>query len=119
MKCEHCQHEEINKRTSQQNRALYKYFALVSDEARNSGITFSDFIRTRKKLDMPWTPERVKEVWKTAQEYMYKTKSTAQLTTKQIDEVYDVVNKALGEIMGFSIPFPSIENLIELENKEL
>lgn len=100
-------------RTIQQNKAMYKYFSLVSDEAKNTGITFSEFIRKRPQLEMPWTPERVKEVWKTAQYHMFGQTSTAELTTDQLDQIYDVVNKVLGEILGIHVDFPSIETLME------
>jgi len=98
-------------RTLTQNRALHKYFEQVATEARTTGVTFSDFIRLRPKFEMQWSPERVKEVWRGVQELMYGKKSTAQLTSKEIDQVYDVVNKGLGEIMGFNIPFPSEDDL--------
>jgi hypothetical protein len=98
-------------RTLQQNKAMYKFFEMVSDEAKSSGITFSEFIKMRPRLDMHWTPTRVKELWKEIQFLLYRTESTADLTKKQIDEVYDVFNKATSEIMGFSIPFPSQEEL--------
>jgi len=96
-------------RTTQQNKSMYKYFALVSETAKDNGSTFSEFIRKRPQLDMPWTPERVKEIWKTAQFHMYGTTSTADLTSEQIDIIYNVVNKVLGEVLDIYIPFPSIE----------
>ena len=102
-------------RTTTQNRAIHLWFSQVAEEAKSSGVTFSDFIRIRKRFDLPWSPERVKEVWKGVQELIYGTKSTTELTTKQIDVVYDTVNKGLSEVMGFSIPFPSIETLLEEE----
>jgi hypothetical protein len=104
-------------RTTQQNRALYLYFNLVSEEAKNTGVTFTEFIRKRPQLDMMWTPERVKEIWKTAQYHLFNQTSTTELSSTQIDQVYDVVNKVLGEIMGIYIPFPSIETLIEYDKK--
>lgn len=113
MKCEACR---TQKRTSQQNRSMHKYFQLVSDEAKNTGSTFSDFIRNRPKMEMPWTPQRVKEMWKAAAMHMYGVDSTTKLTTKQIDQVYDVVNKVLGEELNIHIPFPSKDNLNEYEN---
>ncbi len=103
------QNKEKKQRTLRQSRAMHQYFKMVSDEARNTGITFSEFIRLRPRLEMPWTPERAKEIWKTAQMHMFGTTSTRDLTTGQIDQVYDVVNKVLGEILHFNIPFPSIE----------
>jgi len=100
-------------RTSPQNRACHKYFDLMANELKKSGVTFSEYVRMRPKLEMHWTPHRVKELWKEACFHMYGHTSTAQMTTKQVNDVYDVVNKALGEITGVHIPFPSFETLIE------
>ena len=100
-------------RTSPQNRACHKYFDLMANELKNSGVTFSEYVRMRPKLEMHWTPHRVKELWKEACFHMYGHTSTAQMNTKQVNDVYDVVNKALGEITGVYVPFPSFETLIE------
>jgi len=104
--------KEKKTRTDSQNNAMHKYFDDVAVAANQEGITFTEFIRRRPRLEMPWTAERVKDVWKTAQFLMYGTKSTADLTTEQVTKVYDVVNKALGEIIGIHVPFPSMEGLM-------
>lgn len=103
-------------RTTQQNRAMHKYFELVAMEANRSGITYSEFIRRRPRLEMFWTPERVKEIWRTAQEFMFGTKSTADMQKNELDRIYDVVNKVLGEEMGFSVPFPSYDEITEAQS---
>ena len=59
--------------------------------------------------DAPVTPEFVKEVWKSIQFTMYRTTSTTELTSKQCDEVYDVLNKFLSQEFGVHLAFPSIE----------
>lgn len=107
---------EPKKRTLQQNKALHVYFQAVSEEAKNTGITYSEFIRMRPKLEMPWTAEKVKDLWKIVQNGMYGTDSTKNLTRGQIDAIYDVLNKGLGEILGFTIPFPSADQLNQYES---
>ena len=101
--------KEKKKRTLQQNKAIHKHCDLASKEAQNSGITYSEFIRLRPKLELPWTPERVKELWQHASLLLYGTTKTSELETHQVSIVYDVVNKVMGEIMGFNILFPSEE----------
>lgn len=102
-------------RTIKQNAAMHKYFDLVSKECNQSGVTFSEYVRLRPQLDMHWTPHRVKELWKEAQYHMYGTTSTTELKRDQIDKVFDVVNKALAEITGVSMDFPSIDALMDEE----
>ena len=100
------------KRTTQQNRALYLYFTLLAEALNDSGYDMKAVIR--KEVDIPWTSETVKShLWKPIQKDFLKQYSTTELTTKQIDEVYDVVNRVVGERTGVHIPFPSIESLMQ------
>lgn len=98
----------MTQRTSQQNKALHKYFTLLADELNAAGY---DMRRTLKPgVDIPWTPELVKQyLWKGIQEAMLGSDSTRELTTKEIDKVYDVLNKHLGETTGVHVAFPSKE----------
>jgi hypothetical protein len=43
--------------------------------------------------------------------------STTELTTKEIDLVFDTINKHLGEQFGIHIDFPSIETLMFKQNE--
>ena len=98
----------MTQRTSQQNKALHKYFTLLADELNAAGY---DMRRTLKPgVDIPWSPELVKQyLWKSIQEAMLGSDSTRELTTKEIGQVYDVLNKHLGETTGVHVAFPSKE----------
>lgn len=99
------------KRTIQQNKALHKFFALLSDECNDRGITLQKLLQN--EIDMMVTPTLVKEVlWKPIQKAMFDKESTTELTTKEIDQVFDVINKLLGE-WGIFIPFPSFERIMQ------
>ena len=95
-----------NQRTLQQNKALHKYFELLAQELNQAGY---DMKRTLKpSVDIPWTPDNVKEyLWRPLQEAYLNKYSTTDLTTKDIDKVYDVLNKHLGETTGVTVVFPS------------
>lgn len=99
---------ETNQRTLQQNKALHKYFELLAKELNSAGY---DMRRTLKPgVDIPWTPDNVKEfLWRPIQEAYINKHSTTELTTKEIDRVYDVINKHLGETTGVTVEFPSRE----------
>lgn len=99
-----------NQRTLQQNKALHMYFTLLADELNSSGY---DMKRTLKpSVEIPWTPENVKEyLWRPIQEAYVNKESTRELTTKEIDKVYDVLNKHLGENTGVTVVFPSKEEI--------
>jgi hypothetical protein len=101
---------EENKRTIRQNSALHKFYELLSVELNESGYD----IRTTLKEDfeIPWTPALIKELlWRPLQKAMLRKRSTTRLTTKEIDKIYDVLNRHLGEKLGVYVAFPSEEEL--------
>lgn len=99
-------------RTSRQNRAIYKLFTEIAREMQSQGIEQKTVMDNLVGYDAPVTPDFIKQVWKAIQFTMYRTTSTKDLTTKQIDEVFDVLNKFLGEKFAIHIPFPSMESLM-------
>lgn len=96
----------MNQRTLTQNKALHKYFELLAQELNQAGF---DMKRTLKPgIDIPWSPATVKEyLWKPVQHAYLDKESTTELTTKEIDKVYDVLNRHLGETTGVTVVFPS------------
>ena len=95
-----------NQRTLQQNKALHQYFRLLAEELNNAGY---DMRRTLKPgVDIPWSSETVKEyLWKPIQNAQLMKQSTKDLTTKEIDLVYDTLNRHLWQTTGVTIEFPS------------
>lgn len=98
-------------RTRQQNRAMHVLFNLYAGKLNEAGL---DMRRTLKEtVDIPWTGVAVKEwIWKPIQKALLDKDSTTELTTVEIDEVFDTINKYMGEKHGLSIQFPSIEEII-------
>ena len=108
-----------SQRTKQQNKALHKYFTLLAQTLNEAGY---DMKRTLKKdVDIPWQPSTVKDfLWRPIQEAYLQKESTTELTTKDIDKVFDVLNRHLGEKLGVHVAFPSIEvELLERRAQEL
>lgn len=105
-------------RTKQQNKALHVLFRLLADNLNNAGL---DMKKTLKPgVDIPWGPVAVKEfLWRPVQEAQLGKRSTTELTTVEIDEVFETINRHLGEKFGMHTPFPSIEDLIlQYEQRE-
>ena len=101
------------RRTSQQNRALHLYFTLLSVAMNDAGFDMKKTIA--RDIDIMWTPYNVKEyLWKPLQKEMTGEKSTAKLKKDEIDKIYDVLNKVIGERTGEFVPFPSLEYLMSL-----
>lgn len=98
-------------RTKRQNKALHVLFRLMSDNLNEHGL---DMRKTLKPgVEIPWTPEAVKEyLWRPIQEAQLNKHSTTELTTIDIDKVFDTINKHMGEKHGLHVPFPSIEEIL-------
>lgn len=96
-------------RTLQQNKSLHKLFALISEALNESGFEYHKVI---PEMEIPMTPTLVKEgLWRPIQMAMLNKASTTELTTKEIDQVFDVLNKHLSK-QGLHVAFPSIEEMM-------
>lgn len=98
-------------RTTQQNKALHVLFRMLAEELNDAGL---DMRKTLKQsVDIPWDPKTVKEyLWRPVQKAQLGKDSTTELTTEEIDKVFDTINRHLGERFGLHVPFPSIEELM-------
>lgn len=104
-------------RTKQQNRALHVLFQMMSDLLNENGL---DMRKTLKpSVDIPWSPDSVKEfLWRPVQEAQFNKHSTTELSTVEVDKVFDTLNKYIGEKHGIHLPFPSIETIIQEQENE-
>lgn len=99
-------------RTEVQNKALHKYLELVAKELENQGQTMRDVLWRGRYLEVPPTKHSIKEmVWKPIQNATLGKKSTTELTTKEINQVYEVMSMFLARNFGIDIPFPSQNEL--------
>ena len=96
---------EEKQRTLNQNRAMHKFFEMLAKDLSDAGL---DMKKTLKPgADIPWTPEMVKlMLWKPIQDAMFNKESTTELSTKEVNEVYDVLIRHLGERFNITTEFP-------------
>lgn len=107
---------EESKRTSKQNRALHKFFDNLARELNEAGLDMR--VVLKPEVDIPWNRNTVKEyIWRPIQKHQLLKKSTTELSTKDIDEVFLVISKMLGEKFGLQIDFPSIENFLDYDKR--
>lgn len=94
-------------RTNQQNNALHLMFEQLANELNDRGMYIGQVIR----FDAPWNATRVKElIWREVQKKMTGKQSTTELTTKEIDQIFEVIHQALAS-KGIEVDFPSIESI--------
>ena len=100
-------------RTARQNSALHVYFGMIADELNDLGLEFQYNGLNGSIFEMRYTPHLVKEfIWKPIQQAKFDIESTTKITTKQIDEIIDVLTKFFGE-RGIVLEFPSIDSLMK------
>ncbi len=100
-------------RTNQQNKALHLYFTLACQELTGAGLDIKKVV-----ADIPWTPYNFKEyIWRPIQIAMTGKQSTTQLTTKEIDLIWEAVNRTMAE-MGLHVDFPSIDSIINQQRTQ-
>lgn len=98
-------------RTAQQNKALHKYIGELSLEMMSAGQDLNAVLKEGYKI--PATADVIKAVIiKPLCKVMFGVDSTTKLTSPQITELYDVVNKNFGERVGIHVPFPSREAIL-------
>lgn len=102
---------ETKQRTLKQNNALHLYFTHLAEKLNEAGLDMRKVLKP--SIDIPWTPQSIKEnLWKPIMEFQLGKGSTTELTTKDIDAVFDTINRHLSEKFGLTVEFPSIESII-------
>lgn len=100
-----------NTRTIQQNKALHKFFMIISEELNELGQEFCYTGVKGQDLSLRYTPEIVKTFfWKPIQSALFDTDSTTKLDTTQMNNIIDVIIKFFGD-KGVLIEFPNREHL--------
>jgi hypothetical protein len=98
-------------RTIQQNKSLHLYFTQLAETLNDAGLDMRKVLRP--SISIPWTSANVKEfLWKPIMDFQLQKSSTTEMTTKEIDQVYDTINRHLGETFGIHVEWPSLESLI-------
>jgi len=109
--------KRMDNRTIQQNRALHLYCKQIADELNKKNIGVTAVLKPEVSFSMITVKE---QLYKPILAALRGKNSTRQMNSKEMNEVYDVMNKVLGERFGIHIPFPSVdEMLIERQIKEM
>lgn len=97
------------KRTSSQNKALHLWIRKLAEAMDDSGMD----MRTVVKVPIKPTEANVKEeMLKPVMEALWPDiHSTTELSTAQIGELYEVMNRFTAERLHISVPFPSEEEM--------
>lgn len=99
---------ELKQRTISQNNALHKYLEMVALELQNQGQTMQDVVKKVDFIEIVPTKDSVKSVlWKPIQEVTLGKRSSTELSTSEVNSVYEILSMFLAKQFGISVPFPS------------
>lgn len=99
---------ETGRRTDTQNNALHLGFDFIAKTLNEKGLDMKAVLK--EDVDIPWDTYSVKEyLFKPIMKAMFRKESTTELDkASEINEVWDVLMKLLGEKFEIEyIPFPS------------
>jgi hypothetical protein len=95
-------------RTSQQNKAMWKYFEMLAKELNDAGL--DQRVVLKLSVQIPWDKDDIHDrLWIPIQRAVVKTESTTELNKQQVSEIFDILNRHLSEKFGISVQFPSNE----------
>jgi hypothetical protein len=99
------QERDVKQRTLRMNRAFHLWLSLSAQALRDGGFTLKQILESIPEVEM--TPVAMKEIWRQIQVTMTGKTSTVELTTKELQEVWEIVNREILLKRGIVIPFPS------------
>ncbi len=97
----------VKGRTGQQNNAIHKYYRLMASALEESGHTSRTFFsRLKEGFEVSITHDNISDVAERVSQDMF-SKRVRQLSTVEIQNLYETINNAFGQTYGISLPFPS------------
>ena len=113
--------KEEKRRTLNQNRALHLYFQMLADELNRAGLDMK--VVLKPSVDIWWNKQTIKDyLWRPIMKAQLGKRSTTEMTTTDIDAVFDTLNRHLSDKFGKwceAIPFPSLDQMMnQLENQK-
>lgn len=100
---------EKSKRTSQQNKALWTYCTLLATALNDAGLDQRAVLKPG--IDIPWNKDSIcDQLWRPIEKAVIGEESTTELSTKDVSEVYEILNRHTAEKLGVSVAWPSYFN---------
>ena len=98
-----------NNISHQQRKALHLYFNLLAEALNEAGFDMKKVLK--QEVDIPWNKDTVKEyLWRPIQKAYLGIESSNNLEQDQIDKVWEILNRMIGEKTGVHVPFPCEDN---------
>ena len=99
-------------KSAKQQAAMEVYFRLAAEKLNDAGVYQQiDTKFFSEPMEIPWTQESFKNIWKLVQNKMFDISSTTAIHSDKVAKVYDAMNRGISERTGVYIPFPSKDML--------
>lgn len=99
-------------RTPQQNKSLQKGLRNLADEFNAGGLDMRKVLKPG--VDIPWTGDSAREyLFNPIAEVMFDGRTSSELDTKEIQEVWNTLMRFTGEKHGVTVDWPCLESLSE------
>jgi hypothetical protein len=93
-------------RTKKQNASIHLFFRLLADELNANNLDMRKVLKPEVQIE--WNEKAIKEyLWKPIQEACVAKKSTTELTTSEVNEIYEILNRHIGQKWGVHVEFPN------------
>lgn len=100
--------------TSKQNRALHKWYTLLAHEMKEQGLDMRKVLKP--SIEITPTLELVKDyIWRPIQIAKYNKVSVTEIDSKELNGVYQDLDRFFLQKHKINLPFPSEDNLQLLE----
>lgn len=98
-------------KSRKQENSLHLLFRQWADTLTEHGFDMKKTLKT--DIDIMWNEERFKtDAWLPVMKAVCGKEHTSDLESHEIDKIFEVLNKAIGEKTKVFMDFPSIENLM-------
>jgi len=98
--------DKEQKLTQTQLNSIHLYCENLARDLNDAGLDQRKVLKPG--IEIPWTKDSVKlQLFKAIEYAMFGKDSTTKLTTKQVDEVYQVLSRHLAEKFNITTPFPN------------
>src|SRR5690554_5884500 len=95
-------------RSSLQNRSMHQLFRNVAEEMNDRGIDMGVVLES---IRIEVNEDNIKEIWRAIQKVVVGKESTAELTTAEVDRVYEQFVLTLSKLGLEDLEWPSVEKL--------
>lgn len=105
-------------RSKAQNDAMWLLLTMYAKALNDGGFTVQAVMK--ETIDIDWDKDLFKRlIWDLTMEIMTGKKSSKDLTTDEVNKIYETVNRFLAEKFKITQEFPSVESLVGYSEKDL